>query len=84
MLHRECFHNRLCGKASDLDDRPDLIHIADSQDVATILQSIGHPLTDETMSLFASVGDGDYTEVWACSTIVPWNGSYVWRIYGGI
>lgn len=60
----------------------ELLQISTSQDVRATLESIGlaHLATDFGC-LFVGVEDGEYSEVWACESSVPYLSATVVRLY---
>jgi hypothetical protein len=53
--------------------------VTDSQDVEAVREHIG-PSADDYDSFFVSVANGDYTEVWGMSGIVPRLSNLVTRL----
>jgi len=60
----------------DLQDRPDLVLVTDSQDIGAVGESIGRDLS-EYGCLLVAVGEGEYTEVYGIESSVPWLSAYV-------
>jgi hypothetical protein len=58
----------------------DLQFISDSQDVSAVKEHIGGKLVRDYDSFFVKVADGEYTEVWGMSGIVPLLSKLVRRI----
>jgi len=56
---------------ADIQDRPELVLVTDSQDVEQTYYYLGIPVK-EGHSLFASVGDGEYIEVYEFEGTVPY------------
>lgn len=58
---------------ADIPDKDSIIFVSDSQDVLSILESVGMAgCEDEYGSLFVEVGDGKYLNIWAMGGIVPY------------
>ncbi len=64
-----------------LNDRHDLSFVSDSQDVEAVRENFGSDWHGrEYDSYFVACGDGDYSEIWGMSGIVPYLHKFVTRL----
>jgi len=70
------------GILDDLDSRPELMLITDSQDVQAIKEYLGSgEWLDDYDSFMVEVLDGDYGDIFGFSGIIPYSSYPVYRIY---
>jgi len=70
------------GIVDDLDSRPELMFLSDSQQVQAIKHHIGNPeWASEYESFFVSAKDGDYDEIYGIEYTVPYSSRPVYRIF---
>lgn len=72
---------RVISKVKDIPNNGQFMFVSDSQDIRAVLESIGKTdQIDEIGSMFVEVLDGDYGNVYALSSMIPYNESTVFKL----